>query len=55
MHYFCCDERRRNLVKDHDSLNGIDYLEVKDNKNDPNEQRQRTLSVHFLKTSLRES
>ncbi|GJQ57326.1 MAG: putative baseplate assembly protein [Candidatus Scalindua sp. AMX11] len=49
MHYFCCDERRRNLVKDHDSLNGIDYLEVKDNKNDPNEQRQRTLSVHFLK------
>ncbi|GAX60140.1 hypothetical protein SCALIN_C05_0225 [Candidatus Scalindua japonica] len=49
MNFFCCDERRRNLVKDHAFLNGIDYIEVKDNLDDPNDQRQRMLIVHFLK------
>ncbi len=49
MNYFCCDERRRNLVKDHVFLNGIDYLEVKDSLDDPYDQRQRMLFIHFLK------
>ena len=50
MIYFCCDdERRRNAVKDHPTLNGIDFLEVRDELTDPLEQRQRTLLVHFLK------
>ena len=50
MIYFCCDdERRRNAVKDHPTLNGIDFLEVRDEITDPLDQRQRTLLVHFLK------
>jgi hypothetical protein len=47
--YFCCDERRRNDVLAHPTLNGIDFLEVLDNPEDPLETRQRTLLVHFLK------
>ncbi len=50
MIYFCCDdERRRNAVKAHPTLNGIDFVEVRDELTDPLEQRQRTLLVHFLK------
>jgi hypothetical protein len=50
MIYLCCDnERRRNAVKAHPTLNGIDFLEVRDEITDPLEQRQRTLLVHFLK------
>ena len=49
MIYFCCDERRRNTVKEHPTLNGIDFLEVSDDPADPYEVRQRTLFVHFLK------
>ena len=49
MVYFCCDERRRNAVKEHPTLNGIDFLEVSDDPADPYEDRQRTLFVHFLK------
>jgi hypothetical protein len=50
MMYFCCDdERRRNAVQAHPTLNGIDFLEVRDEATDPLEQRQRTLLVHFLK------
>ena len=30
MIYFCCDERRRNAVRAHATLNGIDFLEVVD-------------------------
>lgn len=41
MIYFCCNEHRRDAVKAHDSLNGIDFLEV-----DPD---QLHLSVYFLK------
>ena len=47
--YFCCDERRRNAVQEHGTLNGIDFLEVLDDPADPYEQRQRTLFVHFIK------
>lgn len=50
MIYTCCDDdRRRNAVKAHETLNGIDFLEVRDLDTDPLEQRQRTLLVHFLK------
>jgi hypothetical protein len=49
MIYFCCDDdRRRNAVKAHPTLNGIDFLEVVDNHDDPFDQRQRTLLVHFI-------
>ena len=49
MIYFCCDERRRNAVQDHATLNGIDFLEVLDDPTLPFAQRQRTLFVHFIK------
>ena len=49
MNYFCCEETRRNAVKTHPSLNGIDYIEVLDRKGDPYEKRQTTLIVHLLK------
>ncbi len=48
MKYFCCESNRRNAV-DKSALNGIDFLEVSDDPNLPNEQRQRTLFVHFIK------
>lgn len=49
MRYFCCDERRRADVRNHESLNGIDFLEVVDQKAPPGE-RQRILRIHFVKT-----
>jgi hypothetical protein len=53
MIYFCCDdEQRRNAVKAHPTLNGIDFLEVRDELNDPLPDRQRTLVVHFLKNLI---
>ena len=49
MIYFCCDDtKRRNAVKAHPTLNGIDFLEVLDDHDDPFEERQRTLFVHFI-------
>jgi hypothetical protein len=48
MIYFCCDEYRRNLLKNQGIYNGIDFLEVADNLSDPYEQRQRRLFVHFI-------
>ena len=39
--YFCCDEKRRERVNEHPTLNGIDFIEV---QADPHQ-----LSVHFLK------
>jgi len=48
--YFCCTERRREAVRAPESgLNGIDFLEVRDEATQPNAERQRTLLVHFLK------
>ncbi|HEV3468475.1 MAG TPA: putative baseplate assembly protein [Pyrinomonadaceae bacterium] len=50
MIYFCCDERRRQLVRDPASgLNGIDFLEVLDTAAASQRERQRKLFVHFLK------
>src|SRR5262245_33605022 len=40
MIYVCCDERRRDAVRAHKTLNGIDFLEVLDDL---------ALAVHFLK------
>ncbi len=48
MIYFCCDERRRNAVREQTALNGIDFLEVLDNPADPSALRQRTLFVNFI-------
>lgn len=54
MNYYCCDERRRNAIKDHPLLNGIEYLEVVDNPADAYENRQTTLIVHFIKDLIPE-
>lgn len=51
MNYFCCDEKRRMAVKTRPGLNGINFLEVLDDPALPDEQRQRTLFVHFLKSA----
>ena len=49
MIYFCCDDRRRIEVRDHSTLNGIDFLEVLDLAAASEAERQRTLLVHMLK------
>ena len=49
MNYSCCDDRRRAVVRDHSTLNGIDYLEVLDLAAPTDAERQRTLFVHMLK------
>lgn len=49
--YFCCDEKRRNAVAAHATLNGIDYLEVLDKDAPAGSPRQRTLMVRFLKAA----
>lgn len=49
MIYSCCTERRRAAILEHPTLNGIDFLEVSDDAALPNNQRQRTLFVHFIK------
>ncbi len=50
MIYFCCDdERRRNAVRNHPSINGIEFLEVSDDPQDSLGDRQRFLFVHFFK------
>lgn len=47
--FYCQSERRRQLVREHPSLNGIDYLEVLDLDVPDPSRRQRTLMVYFLK------
>lgn len=49
MIYFCCDERRRAAVREHATLNGIDFLEVVDLEAVNPADRQRILRVHLLK------
>jgi hypothetical protein len=49
MNYSCCNNSRRDDVKVHPYLNGIDFLEVLDNPDDPYDERQTTLFVYFLK------
>lgn len=51
MLYFCCDdERRRTAVRNHPTINGIDFLEVLDDPQDDVADRQRKLFVHFIKS-----
>jgi hypothetical protein len=45
--YVCCDERRRQVLLGHPTLNGIDSLEVLDDPAQPAE-RQRKLLVRFV-------
>jgi hypothetical protein len=45
--YFCCDERRREAVRD-SVLNGIDFLEVIDDPSKPDSERQHELHVHLI-------
>jgi len=47
--YSCCDPRRLNAVRAHATLNGVEFVEVSDNHDDPAAERQRTLFVHFVK------
>jgi Baseplate J-like protein len=50
MLYFCCDQRRRDLVLAPGSnLNGIDYLEVLDSDAPTPSDRQVLLQIHLLK------
>lgn len=49
MNYFCCTDTRRSTIRQHPTLNGIDFLEVSDNKTDLYKERQTTLFVHFIK------
>lgn len=48
MIYLCCDERRRQALRGHPTLNGIDFLEVVDDTSMPDPDRQRTLLVSFI-------
>lgn len=47
--YHCKNKGRRQAVRGHDTLNGIDYLEVLDDAALPLKDRQRFLRVHLLK------
>jgi hypothetical protein len=47
--YFCQNLGRREAVRNHATLNGIDYLEVLDREAPPGSPRQRTLLVRCLK------
>jgi hypothetical protein len=52
MRYVCCDERRRETVRELDmdlDLNGIDFLEVVDTEAAAPAERQRVLRVYFLR------
>ena len=49
MRYSCCDELRRQVVRDHPTLNGIDFLEVIDHTAPTEAERQRKLEIHFVK------
>ena len=49
MTYSCCDELRRQVVRNHPTLNGIDFLEVIDHAAPTEAERQRKLELHFVK------
>ncbi|MCY7359963.1 MAG: putative baseplate assembly protein [Rudanella sp.] len=48
MIYHCCDELRRNAIKGHPTLNGIDFLEVVDDPGNPLIEPQTVLAVHLI-------
>jgi Baseplate J-like protein len=47
--FFCCDEHRRDAVRNAANFNGIDFLEVLDSDAPTRADRQRILRLHFLK------
>lgn len=49
MKYYCCDQRRREVVKLNSMLNGLEYLEVHDSGLPGDPARQLTLFVKFLR------
>ena len=49
MKYYCCDQRRREVVKLNGTLNGLEYLEVYDSGIPGDSTRQLTLFVKFLR------
>jgi hypothetical protein len=49
MKYYCCDERRREVVKLTGTLNGLDYVEVHDSGLPLDPMRQLTLFLKFLR------
>lgn len=49
MKYYCCDQRRREVVKLNGTLNGLEYMEVHDSGMPGDPTRQRTLFVKFLR------
>ena len=49
MRYYCCDERRREVVKLTGTLNGLDYVEVHDSGLPLDPMRQLTLFLKFLR------
>ncbi len=49
MRYYCCDERRREVVKLTGTLNGLDYIEVHDSGMTGDPMRQLTLFLKFLR------
>lgn len=49
MKYYCCDPRRREVVKLNGTLNGLDYLEVHDSGIPGDPTRQLTLFLKFLR------
>jgi hypothetical protein len=49
MKYYCCDQRRREVVKLNGTLNGLEYLEVYDSGLTGDPTRQLTLLVKFLR------
>jgi hypothetical protein len=49
MRYFCCDERRREVVKLSGTLNGLEYVEVHDSGLPGDSMRQLTLFLKFLR------
>jgi len=49
MIYFCCDDLRRTVVSQAAGWNGIDFLEVVDHAAANDADRQRFLTVHFVK------
>jgi len=48
MIYLCCDDTRREMVRAHPTLTGIDHLEVVDGGEMPPAVRQRTLMVQLV-------
>ena len=52
MKYYCCDLRRREVVKLTGTLNGLDYVEVHDSGLPGDSMRQLTLFLKFLRPPL---